>query len=77
MVIRVFQRCLNATMGVMLQLPISFLFLSVHLCFPFVPLLVNHLNLIVYISFTPFYPHDFRSIHSFLEYSLWNIPLYY
>ena len=77
MAIRVFQQCLNATMGVMLSLPISFSFLSVLLCFPLVLPLVGCSIPAVYISFTLFYPHDFKSNHSFLEYSLQNIPLYY
>ena len=63
--------------GCLLQLPVSFLLLSIHLCFPLVPSLVDHLNPVIYISFTLFYPHDFRSIRLFLEYSLQNIPLYY
>ena len=70
MVIRVFQQCLNATMGVMLWLPVSSFILFVHLCFPLVSLLIDCLNPVVYVSFTLFYSHDFWSIRSFLEYSL-------
>ena len=77
MAIRVFQQCLNATMGVMLPLPISFSFLFVLLCFPLVLSLVGCSIPAVHISFTSFYPHDLRSNCFFLEYSLQNIPLYY
>ena len=67
---------LYVSIACVLQLPVSSSFLSILLCFPLVPPLARCLIPTVCISFTSFYPCDFGSNHSFLEYSLQNIPLY-
>ena len=55
-----------------------FFFLSlVLLCFPFISLLAECLIPVSRNSLTLFYPDTFRANHSFPEYSLQNIPLYY
>ena len=57
---------------------IAYSFLQfIHLCFPFISHPVSCLSPINCISFILFYLHDPGAIHSILEYSSWNIPLYY
>ena len=75
MVIEVFQWCFNATMGVMLRLPIIFIsFAYAFLLYCDQSTVRAPSTMFLFISL---YLHDSRFTRLLLEYSLWNIPLYY